>query len=309
MSALPSHRHEATLRLGRKDLINHVPTEHRDMGLQPALFRLLVVAALASSPGPVSATGLYPWPTTETAPRTLTEAIKPPLGFERSPAADGSFGAWLRALPVKADGVGVKLFNGTAKARQDVHAAVIDIDVGTRDLQQCADAIMRLRAEWQFATGRKDAIAFNFTGGGRVPYARYAKGQRTDETGTRWFAKAKSDTSYTGFRAYMDLVFAFAGTASLEKELKPVAGNDIQIGDVFIKGGFPGHAVLVVDVAENKLTRAKRFLLAQSYMPAQDIHVLKNPANGDGSPWYAIPTGDLVTPEWTFAQGTLRRWE
>jgi hypothetical protein len=40
----------------------------------------------------------------------------------------------------------VLLYNGAPKFRQDVHAAVIDIDVGTRDLQQCADATMRLRA-------------------------------------------------------------------------------------------------------------------------------------------------------------------
>lgn len=46
-------------------------------------------------------------------------------------------------------------------------AAVIDIDVEKRDLQQCADAVMRLRAEWLWSIGTKDRIAFNYTGGGR----------------------------------------------------------------------------------------------------------------------------------------------
>ena len=72
----------------------------------------------------------------------------------------------------------------------------------------------------------------------------------------------------------MDVVFAWAGTYSLERELKPAALADIAAGDVFIKGGFPGHAVLVADVVENRTTGEKRFLLLQSYMPAQDIHVL-----------------------------------
>ena len=76
----------------------------------------------------------------------------------------------------------------------------------------------------------------------------------------------------------MDTVFAWAGTHSLERELKPAALAGIAAGDVFIKGGFPGHAVLVADVVENRATGEKRFLLLQSYMPAQDIHVLKNPA-------------------------------
>ena len=53
----------------------------------------------------------------------------------------------------------------------------------------------------------------------------------------------------------------------------------MQIGDVFIKGGFPGHAVVVLDMAENDRTGQRVFLLAQSYMPAQDIHIMKNPTN------------------------------
>jgi Domain of unknown function (4846) len=37
---------------------------------------------------------------------------------------------------------------GDMKARQDVQYAVLDISVGNRDLQQCADAVMRIRGEY-----------------------------------------------------------------------------------------------------------------------------------------------------------------
>jgi len=58
-----------------------------------------------------------------------------------------------------------------------------------------------------------------------------------------------------------------------------------------------------------KETGEKRFLLLQSYMPAQSMHILKNPNAADGSPWYVTPVSDqLVTPEWTFARTALRRW-
>jgi hypothetical protein len=251
----------------------------------------------------------YAWlPEAEKPESTLEVRFAPPSGFVRTQAPPESFGTWLRGLPLKPKDAPVLLHTGALKARQDVHAAVIDIDTGTRDLQQCADAVMRLRAEWLYGSGHQNDIAFNFMGGGRVPFARYAKGERPDETGKRWLAKAKTDGSYASFRSYMDLVFAFAGTASLEQELTPADLRDLQPGDVFIKGGAPGHAVLVADVVENTITKSKRFLLIQSYMPAQDMHVLKNPANGDGSPWYAVPVGDLVTPEWTFAKGSVRRW-
>jgi hypothetical protein len=94
----------------------------------------------------------------------------------------------------------------------------------------------------------------------------------------------------------------------LARELERVAdASRIEAGDVFIQGGFPGHAVLVVDVAED--ARGQRaVLLAQSYMPAQDIHILRNPKPSD-NPWYVI-AGDepLTTPEWGFPAGSLRRF-
>lgn len=241
---------------------------------------------------------------------TLAGRIAPPEGFVRSVAAPSRFAAFLRALPMKAIGAPVLLHTGTRKWRQDVHAAVVDIDTGSRDLQQCADAVMRLRAEWQWSIGAKDRIAFDYTGGGRVPYQRYARGERPSENGRRWSSGGKADQSYAGFRRYMTNVFSFAGTYSLERELKPVAGGAMpEVGDVIIKGGFPGHAVLIADMVENPATNERRFLLLQSYMPAQDIHVLKNPAASDGSPWYAVPIHwPLATPEWTFPEGSLKRW-
>lgn len=211
---------------------------------------------------------------------------------------------------MKPVGSAVKLFNGATKPRQDVHAAVIDIDTGDRDLQQCADAVMRLRAEWLWSSGAKAAIAFDYTGGGRVAYERFAGGARPNENGKSWRHSGKADHTYEGFRRYMTNVFIYAGTYSLARELAVVPGGvEPEIGDVVIKGGFPGHAVLVIDKVENAATRERRFLLAQSYMPAQDIHILKNPAAADGTPWYSAPISwPLVTPEWTFPQGSLKRW-
>lgn len=271
---------------------------------------LLLLAFIIASSGGAGADGLYAWRDVAAAPgQTLERRFAPPSGFERIAAAPGSFAAWLRALPLQEDGARVHLHTGAEKRRQDVHAAVVAIDTGTRDLQQCADAIMRLRAEWLFGAGRLTDIAFTMTEGGSVPFSRWAKGERPSPSGKVWKRSASPDASHASLRRYLDFVHSYAGTVSLEKELAPVAQlDDLAPGDVFIKGGFPGHAVLVADVAVNPVTKAKRFLLIQSFMPAQDMHVLRNPQNPDGSPWYSLSAGALVTPEWTFPTGSLRRW-
>jgi hypothetical protein len=275
----------------------------------------LVVALLATllPAAPAGAEHRYAWRDGARGGDTLASRISPPPGFARPAMAPASFAAWLRGLPLKPAGAPVLLHTGAPKPRQDVHVAVIDIDVGPRDLQQCADAIMRLRAEWLFASGRPGDIAFNDSGAGKpIAFGRWATGERPQMSGRSlsWSRSAQPDAGYASFRRYMDVVFAWAGTYSLEREVvaKPLA--ELAAGDLFIKGGFPGHAVLVADVAENRTTGERRFLLVQSFMPAQEMHVLKNPANADGSPWYPLAFGDqLVTPEWPFPRESLRRWK
>ena len=237
--------------------------------------------------------------------------ILPPDGYERDSAASGSYADWLRNLPLQVGRPAVKLYNGQLKGNQSVHEAVLNLDVGKKDLQQCADAVMRLRAEYLLACGAYPNIHFNFTSGDNAEYTRWKQGYRPRIQGNavRWEKRAQPSDSYESFRKYMEIVFSYAGTHSLDKELQTVASvADLQAGDVFIQGGFPGHAVAVIDVAIHPESGQKLFLLAQSYMPAQEMHILRNPNDSQLSPWYALPESTLYTPEWTFGPGTLKRF-
>ena len=242
-------------------------------------------------------------------PEPLEQRIPAPDGYTRVAVAPGSFGAWLRQLPVRPGRPDVYLYDGRRKGNQSAHHAVLDIDVGSRDLQQCADAVMRLRAEYLLAGACADEIAFNFTSGDTASWSEWRQGVRPQVSGNSvtWNRTAATDDSYESFRRYLDVVFTYAGSASLERELVPVRPlTDLRIGDVFIEGGFPGHAVLVIDVAANDAGQ-RVFLLAQSYMPAQDIHVLTS--FDDLAPWYrARADGVLETPEWDFWYSSIRRF-
>ncbi len=244
------------------------------------------------------------------AETTIGLRFEPPAGFQRTLTAPRSFAGYLRELPLKRHTAMVHLFDGRSKNRQDVHAAVIDMSVGTKDLQQCADAVMRLRAEYLFAADRAHEISFNFTSGFKAPFSRWAKGERIRvmRNDCAWNSGGKAGATHEDLLNYLGMVFTYAGTASLSKELKDCSTSPVQSGDVFIQGGHPGHAVIVVDVASDG-NGGQVFLLAQSYMPAQEIHVLKNLEDPTLLPWFKLNDGaELVTPEWTFRWDQRKRW-
>lgn len=233
-----------------------------------------------------------------------------PKDFNRKPAGRDSFADYLQNLPLKAAGSKVKYYDGSIKYK-DVYEAVLEMDIDNKNLQQCADAIIRLRAEYFYSQKAYDKISFTLTNGFRVDYSKWTQGNRVVVKGnqTYWQKSVSPSNNYGDFRKYLNFVFAYAGTLSLSKTLYPKAIKNIDIGDIFIIGGSPGHAVIVVDVAQN--TKGERvFLLAQSYMPAQEIQILKNPNDMRLSPWYSANIIDeLLTPEWTFKVNHLKTWE
>jgi hypothetical protein len=237
-----------------------------------------------------------------------TGNIPVPDQFRRIKAEPGSFADWLRHIKLKKDNA-VYLYNGAKKQNQQAQYAVLDISIGKRDLQQCADAVMRLYAEWRYLRKQYEKIVFIATDGSPMDYTSWRKGYRFVLKRDR-LQKVKSagvSDSRAAFDDYLQTVFTFAGTLSLSRQMIPVPNlTDIRAGDVFLKGGSPGHAVIVMDLAVNPAGE-KRFLLAQSYMPAQSIHILKNPKAK--TPWYSNQfPNELVTPEWVFSRNSLYRW-
>jgi len=280
----------------------------------PAFLLLFLLGGQAGllSGQPDAPRRVYPWRPAAAAQDSISARIAVPPGYERVALAPGSFGDGLRHLPLHAAGAAVHLHDGRLKTNQSAHCAVVDLDVERRDLQQCADAVMRLRAEYLFSRGQAMAVSFRLTNGQPCPFARWAGGERPRivENRLRWEPGAGADSSHAALRRYLDFVFTYAGTLSLERELGAAASRQgPSPGDVFIRGGRPGHAVLVVDAAAPRGGGPVVFLLAQSYMPAQEVHVLVNPGEPRLSPWYRLdPAQPLETPEWVFPPGCLKRF-
>jgi hypothetical protein len=246
---------------------------------------LLLSCNQSISPEPVKTASIN---STQINPFKQIQSIPLPTGFERVKTDSDSFCGYLRNIGLK-EQTTVYLFNGQPKHNQTAQYALLNISVGKADLQQCADAVMRLRAEYFFEQKLFDQIVF------------------FDNANTAY--KFTSPYNRDHFDKYLNRVFGMCGSASLAKHLKPASNfADIEPGNVLIRGGFPGHAVIVMDVAVNQAGK-KIYLLAQSYMPAQDIHVLKNPMDDDLSPWYEVDSNPVIqTPEYRFTQSELMKW-
>jgi hypothetical protein len=245
------------------------------------------------------------------ARRSLAARFAPPPGCRRVPVAVGSFGQWLRYLPLLPKGTAVHLYDGTLKNPQTVHAAVLNIDVGRRNLQQCADAVIRLRAEYEFAQNPAQ-VHFHLTSGDDIRFADWIGGRGFRVSGEMVAPASRpvEPPTHAVFRRYLDQIFTYAGTRSLARETTAVPLATVQPGDVLVHGGDPGHAVIVLDVAEHPASGRRYVLLAQSYMPAQQIHVLRNTTVPALGIWFAVnpQLAKFDTPEWTFGREELQRF-
>ncbi len=244
---------------------------------------------------------------------TIITRFTPPKGYfwEKSPT--GSFSEFMTNFPLHPKNFPVRDFNAVPIMRQNNHVAILNIDVGDKDLQQCADAWIRLYAEYLWSQKRFDEIKFEFTSGQLFTWNEYRKGLRTQEIKkrVRFVKTGKPDDSYENFRKYLNIIFRYAGTISLDRESFPLVQNSqIKPGDFLIKPGSPGHSVIIVGVAKNAAGK-RLYILAESFMPAQDIHILVNKEKPQLSPWYELDVKSprTITAKYIFKPTTIKRFK
>jgi predicted esterase len=260
-------------------------------------------------------TAVYPWgPTAAPSDRLDVRFASPPPGFARVDVAEGTFASMLRTLPLQPEGSPIVDYRGIPLYDHGKHwgvAAVADIDVGTKDLQQCADSIVRIHAEWRYGRGQRD-IGYRSVSGVRLGYKAWLSGERPIVSGKdivmKKAAAAHADDHAT-FRAYLEELFNWVGTPSVDRDAMKVDLDDVRAGDFFVMLGQPfGHAVLVLDVAKHADGRTA-LLLGQSYMPAQSFSILR--PNENRSAWFIVDKGAqfVDTPFWkAFPRSALRRF-
>jgi hypothetical protein len=243
----------------------------------------------------------------EQAATTPAKQALPVPVFARKEITDkNSWSYYLQHLPEKKGPI--LDYKGNLISFQQKHATIIDYDIGNRDLQQCADALMRLRAEYLFTQKRYDEIHFHFTSGHDYRFSEYCNGKMPVPAGNsiRFVTVSPSATNHQSLRKYLDLIYAYAGSISLAGELKKA--DRFGIGTVVITPGSPGHCFIIADEAVTAAGDTV-YKLVEGYTPAQSIYVLQNTLEPRLGYWHRLAKGTIHTASYYFTSYQLKTFE
>jgi hypothetical protein len=241
----------------------------------------------------------------------LTERIPLPTGFSRVPVQNGTFADWLRYLPAMPEGTPVRNAKKEIVLPAD-HAglaAVVALQPQTARTLVASNMLVRLRAEYLWASGKLDQAAFHFASGHLSSWREWADGYRSTVKG-REVSLSKSappDSSRTSFCGYLEGIFKYGNFDSLHHDTDKAADGAVEGGDVFLRRGRAGHAVMVLDVATDP-RGCVAVLLGEGGSPPQTFHVLRGK---DGSPWFPLSRSAPIDlgPKGTFQLADLRHWK
>jgi hypothetical protein len=292
--------------------------KRRTLFLALAAFLLAAVTAsvwyrrLPSTGPPCPCSGVltdYPWPHAAPTYQSVASRFPPPRGMRCVELAPGSWGAWLRGLPMQPPASPLRIYAGMAYPAVVTPwiAGIVDLDL--RHGQDCSKTVLRLRLEYLRQAGRATEISVPTGEGDPLTWTQWARGWRPHPHGSRILVSAGGappDDSRASFDRFLGCVRLWCGTYQLEQDGRPVAPGDIQVGDFFVRPGAPGHTVLVTDLARDRRGRLYALIL-QGALPAQSAQILRP---RPGQVWFLLdPTQPVVLPGCKpFPWNTLRRF-
>ena len=231
---------------------------------------------------------IYSWLDSNTKYETIKSRFPTPEGFKRIPVDSYSYSDWLRNLPVLPKGESVKDYKGKIRTMSNdtTLASIVAYNIKGKKLEQCMDIIIRWRAEYLYSNNLTDEILFNLPGNFLLKWLDWKNGWRPIYSGINInLAKTENpDSSRKCFEKYLWEVFYYSYTQTAYFAYAKIESHHVQIGDFIVKKGKKGHAVLIVDLAEDK-TGNKIALIGHGDTPARQFYILNYKKD---IPWFPL---------------------
>ncbi len=222
------------------------------------------------------------------APRSVSD-IPTPSGCSRTELQAGSYGAWLRGLPVK-DGCEILAYDGSKVENEPYRVlAVLGLPLLFRsDLEQCADWCFRLWAEYHRENGKLAGLYLFDYGGRRRKYAGSGK----------------------SFRGFLRWIMANANSHSLKRGCSAVDTANLMPGDMLVQNrdGGVGHVSVILDACRDR-NGSEYFLIGYGFMPAQEFHIERSGSGQGEGGWFTLAGyHDYLKAHFDFGEPAYRRF-
>ncbi len=222
------------------------------------------------------------------AQSTIGNIALPSDTYHRIQISEDSFAAMLRNLPLKSPGSDVLNYRGGIfKSGKDTSVAfVVDLDIRGRRLEQCMDILVRLYAQYIWRRNLVDHFKLPLPGGYWLSWKDWEAGFRPVFKGIDISMRKLSDfdDSYHSYQSYLNTIYAESHTQQFYHALQSLKGEEVQIGDIIIRKGTKGHAIMIVDLAMNK--RGEMIaLIANGDTPACEFFLLNHKKD---RPWIPL---------------------
>jgi hypothetical protein len=219
---------------------------------------------------------------------TIGNIPPPSTNYKRIEIKSGGFAEWLRNLPLKKKGADVLNYRGGIfKSGQDTTVAfVVDLDIEGRRLEQCMDVLVRLYSDYLWKNKQTDSLKLPLPGGFWLTWENWKNGFRPLFKGisVKIMNSSPPDTSYRSYNSYLRTVFSESHTQQFYHAYQSLERRDLKIGDIIIKKGTKGHAVMVVDLAKNEMGDMIA-LIGNGDTPACQFFLLNHKKN---KPWIPL---------------------
>ncbi|MDR3086196.1 MAG: DUF4846 domain-containing protein [Christensenellaceae bacterium] len=254
------------------------------------------------SEGP-DALGESPEPPAASGGDTIAQRLLPPTGYVRINAPAESFQSFLRNYALKPSGSPVLAYDGTERANAGA-AAVLKVDLGQKNHEGPAGAVLRLAAEYLFEQSRFSRISFTLGTQFDFSFDTWAEGKtlQVDGNSVKWVSGGDSGSGRDNFTRYLQTLFRYVSVDTLKKDMTLIEDAEIspiEAGDIFLGVDANGKPVcaMVADLVSAGAGGGRAMLLLEGGLPAQEAHIVQNPGDSVLSPWYeCISEGKIQTP-------------
>jgi len=156
------------------------------------------------------------------------------------------------------------------------------------------DILVRFYSEYLWEKNEQGNLSLPLPGKQSLKWSDWQQGYRPKFRGINFdlIKSEKCNFAKNNFNKYLNLIFAESHTQQFYFAYPVIERQNIQVGDFIVKKGVKGHAVMIVDLAQNA-NGDLIALIGQGDTPACEFYLL---IYNNDNPWIPLNFSEELIP-------------